>query len=86
MLPRMPPGSASRKPVFVPGVPIMPVRMGSMQMAREVFSPLLWRCGPQPCTTNSAFAAAMSAASWRMRSAGICVMGAAHSGVFSTMS
>ena len=79
-------GSASRCPVFVPGSPILPMRMGSMQMAREVSSPLVWRCGPQPCMMNGASAAAISFASARMVSAGICVMGAAHSGVFSTMS
>ena len=58
-------------PVLVPGLPIMPVRMGSMQMAREVLSPLLWRCGPQPWATNSALALAISLASSRMRAAGI---------------
>ena len=57
-----------------------------MQMARVVSSPLVWRCGPQPWQMNGASAAAISAASERMVSAGICVMGAAHSGVFSTMS
>ena len=79
-------GSASRWPVFVPGRPILPMRTGSMQMARVASSPLVWRCGPQPCTMNGASAATMSAARARILSAGTCVMGAAHSGVFSTMS
>ena len=57
-----------------------------MQMARVASSPFVWRCGPQPCTMKGASAAAMSAASSRILSAEICVMGAAHSGVFSTMS
>ena len=79
-------GSASRWPVLVPGRPNLPMRIGSMQIARVASSPLVWRCGPQPCTMNGASASAISRASERMVSAEMPVMGAAHSGVFSTMS
>ena len=65
---------------------LLPMSTGSMQMARDVSSPFVWRCGPQPWQMNGASAAAMSAASCLMRSAGMPVMGAAHSAVFSTMS
>ena len=76
----------SRQPLLVPGRPTWPVSSGSIMMDQQFSSPLLRRCGPQPCTTYSGLAAPISAASSLMRSAEMPQMGAAHSGVFSTMS
>ena len=77
---------ASRPPVPPPGMPGCPSRQARVNTARAWFSPLAWRCGPQPWVMATGFAPAISRASWRMRVAGTPVTPAAHSGVFAVLS
>ena len=76
----------SRVPLFVPAMPIWPTKHGSAMIAHAVHSPLLRRCGPQPCTTYRGFVSAISRASSSIFFSGIPVIFAAHAGVFSTLS
>ena len=63
-------------------MPTLPVMAAIMAMARELLPPLLWRCGPQPWMV-AVGPSTYRSASARMESAGMPVMEAAHSGVFS---
>ncbi len=80
------PAAPSRPPVPPPGMPTLPVTQASMKIARAVFSPLAWRCGPQPWVMAHGLAPAISRASWTMRASGMPVIADAHAGVFSTPS
>ena len=73
-------------PLFVPGRPTCPSAAASIMIMPLVISPLLRRCGPQPCMMNAGRAVASCEASSRMSSAGVPVIAAAHAGVFATRS
>lgn len=83
---RKPPPHATFMPLFVPGRPTCPSASASNIIMPLVISPLLRRCGPQPCITKIGRVVANCCASALISLSSTSVMRAAHAEVFATQS